>query len=50
MESFVQIAAPLAIALLGFVLFWGVARLIINRKDGEGDKKNDPENDDKSDK
>lgn len=47
MESFVQIATPLAIALLAFVLIWGIARLIFNRNDGDGRRRGNPENDEK---
>ena len=33
MESFVRLMAPIAIALFGFVVMWGIVRMISNRED-----------------
>ena len=38
-ESFVQLAAPVAIALFGFVVMWGLMRLVSSRKDAREDQK-----------
>ena len=35
MESFVWLVAPIAIALFGFVVFWGIAKAVTSRKDAE---------------
>lgn len=42
MESFVQFMAPVAIALFGFVLLWGIVWIVSHRKDTGGDDKDRP--------
>jgi hypothetical protein len=46
-ESFVRQAAPIVIALVGLVVFWCIARMIINRKDNENDSTEKPKKDDR---
>ena len=35
MESFVWLVAPIAIALFGFVIFWGIAKAVSSKDDAE---------------
>ncbi|MBI5267551.1 MAG: hypothetical protein HY851_10000 [candidate division Zixibacteria bacterium] len=39
MESFVWVVGPIAIALFGFVVFWGIAKAVSDREDDEAEKK-----------
>ena len=45
MESFVRLAAPIVIALVGLVVFLGIAKMVINRKDNENEAKDKPKDD-----
>lgn len=42
MESFVWLMAPVAIALVGFVVVWGIVRMVSNRDNPETSQKNEP--------
>jgi len=42
MESFVWLMAPVAIALVGFVVVWGIVRMVSNRDNPEISQKKEP--------
>jgi hypothetical protein len=37
MESFTSYVGPIAVALVGFVIFWGIAKAVSSRKDPDSE-------------
>lgn len=42
METFVWLVIPFAVALVGFVLFWGIFRAVSNREEPPSTPQNGP--------
>lgn len=42
MDSFVSTVTPFAVALVGFIILWGICKAVSNREDPGTDSKKEP--------